>query len=476
MLRLVGHQPSGSGRTDRRLTLAAAGAFLLLVAYLLPWFSNRITWAETRFTGDTVIVSQFPVLIAGQHYDQAQRPLREELQDIRIRVESVPAHKASGWGWLFQVLTLGPALAELLSYFVCLLVPLLAVGVVGVIVGLSWFGPRRLPEVMIPLGINLAALAIPSLVLAWFHQFDFSLELFAIEQAAFWPQAGFWLGLAGSALMFAGIVGLRQRTRRPIVTWWALVLVIALGIWLLIRFRPHPFLEIWDFIFDGILVTLRITTTSFGFILAVSLLGGLGRISRSRIIYGISSLYVEIVRGIPLLVQLLFIWFALPQVFDALGELLVGLSPRLNEAGQRLIDLRLSPFTAAVLGLTICYGAYGSEIFRAGISSIHHGQMEAARSLGMNYIQAMRYVILPQAIRVILPPVGNEFVALLKDSTLVSVLAVSDLTRRGREYMARTFLSLQTWTFVALCYLVLTLFSSRVVEYIESKSRFGASR
>ena len=231
-------------------------------------------------------------------------------------------------------------------------------------------------------------------------------------------------------------------------------------------------MEIWDFIYDGILVTLRLVITSFGFILLVSLLGGLGRISRSRLIYGIASLYVEIIRGIPLLVQLLFIWFALPQVFDSFGKLLIALSPALEKVGQWWIDLRLSPFTAAVLGLTICYGAYGSEIFRAGISSIHHGQMEAARSLGMTYFQAMRHIILPQAIRVILPPVGNEFVALLKDSSLVSVLAVSDLTRRGREYMARTFLSFDTWIMVALCYLVLTLFSSRAVEFIEAKTKF----
>jgi polar amino acid transport system permease protein len=257
-----------------------------------------------------------------------------------------------------------------------------------------------------------------------------------------------------------------------VVNWWALVFLVAFSAWLLIRFSPYPFLDIWNFVTDGILVTLRIVVTSFGFILLVSLLGGLGRISKSRIIYGIASLYVELVRGIPLLVQLLFIWFALPQVFDLLGNILIGISPALESQGQWLQDLRLDPFTAAVLGLTVCYGAYGSEIFRAGISSIHHGQMEAARSLGMNYVQAMRYVILPQAVRVILPPVGNEFVALLKDSSLVSVLAVSDLTRRGREYMARTFQSFETWILVALCYLVLTLFSSRVVEFIESKSSF----
>jgi polar amino acid transport system permease protein len=250
------------------------------------------------------------------------------------------------------------------------------------------------------------------------------------------------------------------------------VLVAGLSIWLLARFKPQPYLEIWDFISDGILVTLRLVMVSFAFILLVSLFGGLGRISRSRIIYGIASLYVEVIRGIPLMVQLLFIWFALPQIFDVVGESMIRVSPSLAGYGQQLIDLRLDPFTAAVTGFTICYGAYGSEIFRAGISSIDRGQMEAARSLGMTYVQAMRHIVLPQAVRVILPPVGNDFVALLKDSSLVSVLAVSDLTRRGREYMSRTFLSFDTWFLVALCYLVLTLFASRVVEFIEAKSKF----
>jgi polar amino acid transport system permease protein len=99
--------------------------------------------------------------------------------------------------------------------------------------------------------------------------------------------------------------------------------------------------------------------------------------------------------------------------------------------------------------------------------------MEAARSLGMSYVQAMRYVVLPQAIRVILPPVGNEFVTLLKDSSLVSVLAVSDLTRRGREYMARTFLSFETWMMVALIYLVLTLTFTRIASAIERRMSIG---
>jgi len=203
------------------------------------------------------------------------------------------------------------------------------------------------------------------------------------------------------------------------------------------------------------------------------MLGGLGRLSRSWVIKGIASLYVEVIRGIPLLVQLLFIWFALPQVFDNIGAALIPLAP---EAGQWFINLKLQPFTAAVAGMTICYGAYMTEVFRAGIQSIHHGQMEAARSLGMNYAQAMRYVILPQAVRVILPPVGNEFVTLLKDSSLVSVLAVADLTRRGREYMSRTFLSFETWIMVALIYLVLTLTFTRVASALERRMSIGQTR
>jgi len=252
--------------------------------------------------------------------------------------------------------------------------------------------------------------------------------------------------------------------------WWLLVLVALALIVLLIQTKPDPFAGMFKFLSDGIVVTLEITLTSFVLVLFVGLIGGLGRLSSNWFIKGIASLYVEVIRGVPLLVQLLFIWFALPQVFNTVGESLAGIWPA---ASQWLIELKLQPFSAAVVGITICYGAYMSEIYRAGIQSIHHGQMEAARSLGMSYIQAMRYVILPQAIRVILPPVGNEFVTLLKDSSLVSVLAVSDLTRRGREYMARTFLSFETWMMVALIYLVMTLTFTRIASAIERKLTVG---
>ncbi len=238
---------------------------------------------------------------------------------------------------------------------------------------------------------------------------------------------------------------------------------------LLIRSRPDPYRRIWVFLQDGIRVTLSITVVSFVFILLAGLIGGLGRISKNPLINVAATAYVEIVRGIPLLVQLLFIYYAAPIVLRGLGRRLAGAAPAL---GQQLINIKLNPFAAAVLGLTVCYGAYMSEIVRAGIESIAKGQMEAARSLGMSYFQAMRHVVLPQAIRTILPPVGNEIVAVLKDSSLVSVVAVADMTRRGREFMASTFLALETWLLVALLYLVMTLFAARVVSYIERKTRF----
>ena len=467
----MGSRLTASQRRDWRILSILAGALLVLISYCFPAFSSHITQATTHFT-EQVTTSYYEGMVSGQHALQAKPPLKQDLDHVAIVVEPVTAHNGSGWGWAAQIVGRKSLLAKQVSYLICLLIPILSAILALAYVGISWSSDKGMPEGAIPPLINLSCLAPFALLLAWYHHFDFSGLLLGLDPQAFTPAFGFWGAMVGAVLVAIGAVAIRRETRKTVVSWWALVFFVALLIWLLTRFRPHPFLEIWLFITDGIVVTLRIVMTSFVLILVVSLLGGLGRISRSRIIYGITSLYVEVVRGIPLLVQLLFIWFALPQVFDVIGNLLISISPKLATQGQWFIDLRLSPFAAAVFGLTICYGAYGSEIFRAGISSIHHGQMEAARSLGMTYFQAMRYVILPQAVRVILPPVGNEFVALLKDSSLVSVLAVSDLTRRGREYMARTFLSFDTWIMVALCYLVLTLFSSRVVEYIETRNKF----
>lgn len=174
--------------------------------------------------------------------------------------------------------------------------------------------------------------------------------------------------------------------------------------------------------------------------------------------YTISTLYVELIRGIPMLVIVLYMGFAV--------------TPALRNASQGWgigeIDLRGIP--AAVIGLAVGYGAYLAEVYRAGIESIQRGQIEAARSLGMNYYQSMRYVILPQAIRVILPPLGNDFIALLKDSSLISVIALPEILQQGRLWVSRNFRAFEGYNSVALLYLVMTLMLSLVVRMIERRS------
>jgi polar amino acid transport system permease protein len=257
------------------------------------------------------------------------------------------------------------------------------------------------------------------------------------------------------------IPGAEPSTR--IDAWWWLVALVVGFIALLLIVKPDPFWNILQFVQDGIVITVTVTLISFVLMLGIGLIGGLGRLSTNRIIYTVSTLYVELVRGIPLLVQLMAWYFAVPVIIQNIGK----------ATGSPAIEgFQADPIVMAVIGLVFCYGAYMSEIFRAGIQSIPKGQMEAARSLGMTYFQAMRHVVLPQAVRVILPPIGNEFIALLKDSSLVSVVAVADLTRRGREYSSMHFNPIEVWLLVALLYLVMTLFSARVVNWIEKKTRF----
>lgn len=244
--------------------------------------------------------------------------------------------------------------------------------------------------------------------------------------------------------------------------WWWLVIITFVLIVLLVVFSPDPYRRALLFFRDGIGVTLYVTAISFVLVLVVGLIGGLGRLSKNFIIRGIASVYVEVIRGIPMLVQLIFWYFAFPSLLQRIGN-------ALNLAF--LAHWVPEPVSMAIFGLTLGYGAYMSEVIRAGIQSISRGQMEAARSLGMTYFQAMRYVILPQAARVILPPVGNEFITLLKDTSLISTVAVADLTRRGREFMTLSGLPLETWTMVALVYLLMTLLATRAVSWIEKKSQ-----
>jgi len=456
---------------DWKLGLATAGAILILVSSFFPLFHNKIISAVVYYTKD-VINNDYPALVWGLQYQEKKPPLKQEFVDTTIEIGPTNIGTGSTWHWIIALINTRDYWRQLIGHDFCLIIVLLDAIIILFWTLRVWYGGKVVsPRAILPL-FYLTFIAPFAILATLGYQFDFHVAMLRNYIGQLRIGIGFWGMLLGSMLSLVGVLFFARVRRIPLFTWWALVFGSALIVWLLTKLKPVPFADIVNFLSDGIIVTLRITTTSFLFILLVGLFGGLGRIAKNRLIRAVASLYVEIVRGIPLLVQLLFIWFALPQVYKSFGEFLVNEVPFAVKQGEWLMNLRLNPFTAAVMGLTICYGAYMSEIFRAGITSISKGQMEAARSLGMSYIQAMRYVILPQAIRLILPPVGNEFVALLKDSSLVSVLAVSDLTRRGREYMARTFLSLDTWATVALIYLVMTLFAARVVEIIERKTSF----
>jgi polar amino acid transport system permease protein len=293
------------------------------------------------------------------------------------------------------------------------------------------------------------------------------------------------------------------------VPWWIVVLLI-LGLVIFYSVTTsETYSGILEFIANGIGMTLRLTVAAFIAAVIIGLVAGLARVSKTTpefvrglplrlglavalavvlafaggsiaplaglsqlgfanllLIslvfflavwplltngYTMSTLYVEVARGVPLLVWVFYFNFVVaPLLRDNFG-------------------IFTSDFTRATMSLAFGYGAYLAEIFRAGIQSIPRGQMEAARSLGMGYAQAMRYVILPQAIRTVLPPLGNDFVAMLKDTSLVYAIGVTELTMLTRQYAARTFLGLPVWTTAALVYLILTLLLSFVVRYIERR-------
>ena len=197
----------------------------------------------------------------------------------------------------------------------------------------------------------------------------------------------------------------------------------------------------------GVTIQITVLSTAIGFV--IGLIVGVARISNLRLLRMLAEVYVEFFRGTPLLVQIFLFYFALPVI-----------------TGQRI-----DPFIAAISACGINSGAYVAEIFRAGIQSIDDGQMEAGRSLGMTWLQTMRYIIVPQAFKRVIPPLGNEFIAMLKDSSLVSVIGFEELTRRGQLIIAKTYGSFEIWMSVAVIYLVMTLTISRFVAYLERRYR-----
>ncbi|HUS23419.1 MAG TPA: amino acid ABC transporter permease [Candidatus Binatia bacterium] len=195
----------------------------------------------------------------------------------------------------------------------------------------------------------------------------------------------------------------------------------------------------------GLAVTLQLSALALVFALLLGLLAGLGRVSANPSAFALSTAYVEVVRGTPLLVQIFIFYFFIGTV------------------------LRLSAFTAGVAALAVFTGAYVAEIVRAGIEAVPRGQMEAARSLGMGTLQAMRHVVLPQALRKTLPPLAGQSINLVKDSSLVSVIAITDLSKAGREVVASTFSAFEVWFSVAAMYLVLTGALSVLVRRVERR-------
>jgi len=265
------------------------------------------------------------------------------------------------------------------------------------------------------------------------------------------------------------------------VPWWALIILLLGALIVYFLFTSATYRDAYDFLKAGVRLTVLVSLISFGTALVVGLVAGLGRVSKNVLYYTLSSLYVEVVRGIPILVLLIYFayvvtplalqflnWLGTAMLQNLATSPLVGLADSLANLHIQDVDM----LVRAIAGLAFCYGAFEAEVFRGGIESIERGQMEAARSLGMSYFQAMRYIILPQAIKRILPPLGNDFIAMLKDSSLISVLAVRELTHLGKLNRARTFRTFETWNTVAFLYLILTLTLSVVVKFIERRMAF----
>lgn len=207
------------------------------------------------------------------------------------------------------------------------------------------------------------------------------------------------------------------------------------------QFRP-VFLEL-PLLLSGAMVTLHISILTLFFSFIVGTIGALCRLSRFQWLSGPARWYVEFIRNTPLLVQLFFIYFGFSQ-----------------------INIEVPNYLAGLIGLVVNNSAYLTEIVRAGIEAIHKGQFEAGHSLGLSFLQLMRYVVFPQAFRVIYPPLCNQFIGIILWSSLVSTIAVEDLALRGKELVTETFRSFEVYTVVTLVYVVMTLIISGILKLV----------
>lgn len=232
--------------------------------------------------------------------------------------------------------------------------------------------------------------------------------------------------------------------------------------------------KVLAFLPEGIWVTFQVTLWSILLATGIGLIAGLGQISRNTFINRLATVYVEVIRGVPLLVQIFIIYFVLSKFirleftfpfFNFASQTQWVLLPPIENITVKFLD----DFSSAVLAMAVCYGAYLGEIFRAGIQAIPKGQMEAALALGLTRSQAISKIVLPQTVKIVLPAIGNEFIALLKDSSMVSVLALSDILRLAKNFGSKHGDYFPPLIAVALIYLVLTLFLSRVIGLLEER-------
>ena len=248
--------------------------------------------------------------------------------------------------------------------------------------------------------------------------------------------------------------------------WW-LLLLAGVGLYLFWEVASNDlYAQVLRTLVQGIGITVFVTLVAFGLACAAGLGLALMGLSRSIVLRQIARLYVEIIRGIPIIVLLLYVAFVLAPAIVALWNWMtapLGLEP------WRTRDFPL--LWRAVIALTIAYSAFLAEVFRAGLQSVDRGQIEAANALGLNRWQRFRHIVFPQAFRTILPPLGNDFVAMVKDSSLVSVLGVSDITQLGKVTAAGNFRYFETYNVVALVYLTMTITLSLALRHLERRMR-----
>lgn len=264
--------------------------------------------------------------------------------------------------------------------------------------------------------------------------------------------------------------------RYKIALVWAAIFACIIAFLSLIRLDLGFIGEWWAFIVYGagnpdawtvgIVATLYISLASITLAILLAFLGALGRLSRNPLAYGIATFYVSLVRGTPLLIQIFILFFGLPQINQQLNRLFPGFEQQFPFISGLLV---LPALPTGILALGINYGAYMTEVFRAGIQSVGRGQVEAATALGMTPGQTMWRIVLPQAVRVVIPPIGNDFIAMTKDSALVSVIGVQELLWRAQKVGVQNFRSMETLLIAAAFYWIMTIVLQAVQSQIEKR-------